>query len=186
MTFEQAINSEDIQKLANDVINKYNFWIKRYDIYEDLYNLCLVGIWKGLPNYKKDSGVKLETYLYGCMHRQVFTEIKNRYKGYNGAKGEFLLSINYLSTPLSTNEEGETKTLGDTIEAKRMDCDLTLDMLEALQVLTDREYTILVAKVLTRTPSKVLQEEFGLSRSGIDRIYQQAKNKMKARLKIIA
>ena len=67
-----------------------------------------------------------------------------------------------------------------------MDWDLTLDMLEALQVLTDREYTILVAKVLTRTPSKILQEEFGLSRSGIDRIYQQAKNKMRERLKIIA
>lgn len=182
MTFEEVINNPELEKLANSVIGKYDFWIKKFDIYEDLYNLCLLGIWQGLPNYDPDSGVKLSTYLYGCMHRKVFPEIKERYLGSNGGKKDFLLSVDYLDQPFQAEGVEFSSPLGETLCSPEVQLDLNMDMHEALKKLGDREYKVLVGKVIYKIPHKNLQEEFGLSRPGIDRLLQKAKKEMRQHL----
>lgn len=185
MTFEEAVNDGDIKAMAKSIVRKYQIWIDRYDIYEDLYNVCLWGLWKGLSTYDKSRGTKLSTHLYIKMWDKTSNYIKNTYKGYKGDKGKFNLEYDFLDREVSTlSKRGmggvqEGIFLGDTISSYDPDVAFNIDLYNAFDTLTEREKEILVAKVVLAIPHKILQERYGIQRSTVDAILQRAKKKIR-------
>lgn len=185
MTFEEAVNDDDIKAMARSIVKKYQTWVDRYDIYEDLYNVCLFGLWKGLITYDKSKGTKLSTHLYRKMWDKTSNYIKNTYKGYKGEKGKFNLEYDFLDREVSTlNRKGkggvqEDIFLGDVIPSCDPDVAFNIDLYNAFNTLTEREKEILVAKVVWAIPHKVLQEKYGIQRSTIDSTLQRAKKKIR-------
>lgn len=181
MTFEEAVNDDDIKAMARSIVKKYQTWVDRYDIYEDLYNICLFGLWKGLITYDKSKGTKLSTHLYRKMWDKTSNYIKNTYKGYKGEKGKFNLEYDFLDKEINKNNKkgSEIITFGDTIKYNDPDVDSHIDLYNAFNTLTEREKEILVAKVVLAIPHKVLQERYGIQRSTIDSTLQRAKKKIR-------
>lgn len=181
MTFEEAVNDGEIKAMAKSIVKKYQTWVDRYDIYEDLYNVCLLGLWKGLNTYDKSKGTKLSTHLYRKMWDKTSNYIKNTYKGYKGEKGKFNLEYDFLDKEINkSNKKGyQIITFGDTIEYNDPDIDFHIDLYNAFDTLTEREKEILIAKAVLAIPHKVLQERYGIQRSTIDSTLQRAKKKIR-------
>ena len=185
MTFEEAVNDGEIKAMAKSILKKYQIWVDRYDIYEDLYNVCLLGLWKGLSTYDKSRGTKLSTHLYRKMWDKTSNYIKNTYKGYKGEKGKFNLEYDFLDREVSTlnrKRNGgvqEDIFLGDIIPSYDPDVAFNIDLYNAFDTLTEREKEILIAKSVLAIPHKVLQERYGIQRSTIDSTLQRAKKKIR-------
>lgn len=183
---EKEITAEENMALVHYVIKKlYNTQLD----YEELFSIAIIGYAKALNCYDKSKNVKFSTYAINCIRNEIFYVLRKE-------KKHFSNSIS-LETVLSTDKNGNSLTLEDTLSEHEMNVksleDIILEgenremLLRALEYLKEDEKFILTYRFgLDRGivyTQKQIADKVNMSQANVSKIQKSSLNKLKLILK---
>jgi RNA polymerase sporulation-specific sigma factor len=167
-------------RLVAHVIKKFS--CSEEDL-EDLLSIGTIGLIKAVNTYNPDRAGRLATYAGKCIENEILMFFRSRKK---------LSKEVSIYDPIGIDKEGNEMNLIDVIEAQEEDVVGQLQLLEDVsklstymkEVLTPREYEILILRYGLRGGEEVTQREIarkaGISRSYVSRIEKRALGKLRA------
>lgn len=144
---------------------------------EELQQLAIIGLWKGINSYKVEKKVAVSTYCGRCINNEILNHIKKE-------NDRLKLIESNLSEVIGTND-GHEITIEDSIfdECNHYEKIEEVDYIEYLfKGLKDVELDIITKMYLHDIPQKKIVEEYGCSQSNIARKVMSAKSKIKQKL----
>ena len=168
-------------KLIENNIRLVGYMCKKYYAsmeQEELFSIGLIGLIKGVDNFKKEKGVQLSTYLCRCIENEILMSLRaNKNK----------ITCLSFDDIIFTDKNGEGKTLKDIlIEDSELEPPVITEnkvMYEEIikymkKCLTDRQFEIMSLRYGFKTGEKLTQQEVAdklkTSKSFVSRIESKA------------
>ncbi len=152
---------------------------------DDLLSIGSMGLIKAIDSYNFDSNAKLSTYASRCIENEILMHLRSNKNQKQTIK---------LYAKIGEDKEGNEIHLSDVIEDPAMPIDIKLENEEmiseikkALNILSDREYTIIKYRYGLDNTLPMTQRELAkymnISRSYVSRIEKRALTKLYLEIK---
>jgi RNA polymerase sigma factor (sigma-70 family) len=148
---EQTENElvKDHIRLVHKIAKKY-YYHNQTIRYSDIVQAGLMGLLKGIRNYKSEKNVKLSAFVYRPICWSIINFVKKESKA-------------IVASELTTHKSVDNNDIA---------------LIDLLDGLTYEEQYILTYSVLNRVPDKQLAEELGISKNRVRIIKNRAKDKI--------
>ena len=164
-------------RLVAHIVKKYDNTKEDSD---DLISIGTIGLIKGIDSFSKSKNTKLNTYVARCIENEILMHFRNNKKRNKD------ISIN---ESVGFDKEGNEITILDILKTPAPDFvsdiqkeDNITDLKKYLDVLTDREKEIIIARYGLYDSDEVTQKEIAkklnISRSYVSRIEKRALTKI--------
>lgn len=189
---------EPLSAMEKEIIAEENMALVHYVIkslystqleYDELFSIAIIGYAKALNSYDKSKNVKFSTYAINCIRNEIFYVLRKEKK--------HLENTTSLNKILSTDKNGNSLQLGDTLSEEEMNAksleDIILEdenrqiLMKALEHLKEEERFILIYRFgldrgITKT-QKEIADAIGMSQANVSKIQKSCLSKLKLILK---
>lgn len=157
---------------------------KKYHVdgieYDDIEQMAIIGLWKGIMSYKLEKNVPLSSYCGRCINNEIGMYIKKE-------QPRIEMIGSRLSDPIGSND-GHEQTIEDTLfdEDDQYSRIESVDYMRYLfKGLKEDEVDIISKMYIQDVPQKKIVEEYGCSQSNIAKKARIGKNKIKQKLEVM-
>jgi RNA polymerase sporulation-specific sigma factor len=167
--------TEGQQKIVEDNIRLAGYmtqkWIKKgvHNIdYEEIFSLFSFALCKAAASFDPKRGAKFATYAGRCMENEIKMAFRRKSRG-AGENSEVT-----LGTVIASDEDGGEVMLQEVLrDNSHLEYDRITDIMyakEALNILSDRDLTILKSKYFFEETQKEIAKRLNISQSYVSRI----------------
>lgn len=151
--------------------------------YEELFQLSLIGLWKGVRTFDPSKGFEFATYASRVMHNEILMFIRKA-KKHSLEYEEISTPMVSLYSALNTDFDGNTLTLEDILESKEtIDEDLLEDELRSelkrfMDTYNPKHVEVIKLHMQGKTQKRIAST-VGVSQSYVSRIINNFKKRFK-------